>query len=179
MENTDYKRRKKPRFKDNTKVLFIRWWVAGAIYFFLAFGSTLGANLSGLDLTFMLSVATGFITILFFNPAMFGFFDITKNGVIINDLRRHRTIFQGVVLKLIEFVKCTASVVLVSLTYYYINILLVKSTGAPTGSIILKGEPILYATMYTIYYQLISLIPAPYDPKKVKAENIELDMSVK
>ena len=179
MESNDYKRRKKPMLKDSTKILIARWWVAGAIYFFLAFGSSLGASVSGLDLAFMISVATAFITILFFNPAIFGFFDVVKNGVIINDFYRHKTIFQGVILKLIEFLKCTVSVVLVSLTYFYINIYLVKITGANTGDIILKGEPILYATMYVIYYQLISLIPAPYDPKKVKRSKVSEDLSVK
>jgi len=165
------KRKKKNRLKDNTKVLLFRWWLAGAVYFFLAFGSSLGKNLSSIDLTFMLAVAMSFLTILIFNPVMYSMYDITKHGKVMNNFYKHHSITEGVIMKLVEFFKCSFSVVLVSLTYYYANVFLIKITEAEQGNIILKGEPILFATLFIIFYQLISLLPSY--PKQNKLENLE------
>jgi hypothetical protein len=170
--DTQDKRKKKNKLKDNTKVMLFRWWLAGAVYFFLAFGSSLGKNLSSIDLTFMLAVATSFLTILVFNPVMYSMYDITKHGKIVNEFYKHHTISEGVVMKLIEFFKCSFSVVLVSLTYYYANIFLIKITESQPGDILLKGEPFLFATLFIIYYQLLSLLPS-FPVQKSELEDLE------
>ena len=33
------------KISDNTKIMFFRWWLVGAIYFFIAWGTKLGLNL--------------------------------------------------------------------------------------------------------------------------------------
>ncbi|MFA7108900.1 MAG: hypothetical protein WC162_07125 [Sphaerochaetaceae bacterium] len=171
--NQDNKKRKHNRLKDNTKVLIFRLWMAGAVYFFLAFGSSLGQSLSGIDLIFMLSIALGFLTILVFNPIMYAMYDISKNGIIMNDLYKHHTVMQGVLMKLAEFIKSSLSVVTTSASYYICNILLTNITNSPDGTILLKGEPILFAVIYTAFYQLFSLIPSPFRNTKIEEKSIK------
>jgi len=169
----DNNKRKKNRLKDNTKVLLFRWWMAGAVYFFLAFGTSLGQSLSGLDLIFMLSVALGFLTILVFDPIMYAMYDISKNGIIMNDLYKHHTVMQGVLMKLAEFIKSSLSVVATSASYYFCNIFLTNITNSPADTILIKGEPILFAIIYTAFYQLFSLIPSPFIKTKIEKESIK------
>jgi hypothetical protein len=167
------KRRANNRLKDNTKVLLFRWWMAGAVYFFLAFGSSLGQNLSGIDLIFMISTAMGFLTILIFNPVMYAMYDITKHGIIMNDFYKHHTVMQGVLMKLAEFMKSALSVIATSASYYLINMVLRNITNAPDDTIILKGEPILFAVIFCIFYQLLSLIPSPFMNTKIDRSSIK------
>ena len=169
MEVIMNKEKSKNKIKDNTKVLFIRAWVAGAVYFFLAFGSSLGQSLTGIDLIFMLSTALGLVTIFIFDPIIYAMFDITKKGVIINNLYKNKTVVQGVIMKLFEFAKCFITVIFTFYTYYLINLLLNTINNAPQDAIILKGEPILFAVFYSFFYQLLSLFPSPFmSPKNLK-----------
>lgn len=71
-------------FRMGLKVGFFRWWLSGAVYFFIAWGTNLGMKEDPLDLIFVLGVVTGVAHIFIFNPIVYGMFDIKRNGKIVN-----------------------------------------------------------------------------------------------
>ena len=166
MDRSD-RRKRKNRLSDNTKILIFRWWMAGAVYFFLAFGTSLGKGVSMIDLNFMLSLTISAFTILLFDPVMYAMYDVTKRGVIINDFHYHHTILEGVGMKLIEVGKCTLCVFFTSLFYLYGNMALIHLTGATANTVIIKGEPIMFGILFCVFYQLLGLIPSPIHPPYV------------
>lgn len=125
-----------------------------------------------LDLIFVLGVVTGVAHIFIFNPIVYGMFDIKRNGKIVNKKYYERTIFQNVFLNLAEIFKCMIITVLVVATYELINTTILAITNQTASTIPVKGEPILYASFFIIYYQLYesckNLVLRLIDKKKGK-----------
>ena len=153
-QNLVTKKRWYQRIPDGVKVGFFRWWLSGAVYFFIAWGTNLGMKEDPLDLIFVLGVVTGVAHIFIFNPIVYGMFDIKRNGKIVNKKYYERTIFQNVFLNLAEIFKCMIITVLVVATYELINTTILAITNQTASTIPVKGEPILYASFFIIYYQL-------------------------
>lgn len=148
----------KKRFSDNTKVSLFRWWFAGALYYLLAFGSSLGASDSLLDLLVFLGLGMGLGTLFVFNPIVYGMFSIKRNGRIINQKYNERTLLVGVLQKLLELGKCFLVVLIVTMIYQVVNLGIQDLRNLPPGTITIKGEPFLFATLYLLVYNTCSFV---------------------
>lgn len=139
---------------DNTKSYFIIWWFAGAVYFFIGWGTTLGVNKDPFDLLFFLGLGMGLVTAFLINPIIYHMFSIKRKGTIANKQYFERTVWQGVLMKLLEFFKAFAINILIFFTYQLLNQGLILLFDLNPERIIVPGEPILYATFYTFYYSI-------------------------
>ncbi len=156
MENKEEKKSNfLSKISDNTKIMFFRWWLVGAIYFFIAWGTNLGLNSDAFDLIFILGVVTAGVHIILFDPIIYGFFEVERKGKIVNKKYYERTILEGAWLKILEFFRCFISTILVFLVYQGINYLIIKFIKPGYNGIPLKGEPIIYATFFVIFYYLL------------------------
>lgn len=144
------------KIPDNVKVGFFRWWFVGAIYFMIAWGTNLGQSEDPFDLIFVLAVAIAFGHILIFNPIVYGMFEIERNGVIVNKKYYERTIWEGALIKILEFFHCFVVSILVYLTYELLNRWIIELAHLNENAIPLAGEPFIYATLFLIYYIAIS-----------------------
>lgn len=151
--NQKKKRRKIP---DWIKAGILRWWIAGMCYFFIGFGTQAGAFQDPMDLIFFLGIGLGFATILIFNPIAYGMFDMVRKGKIANQSYYARKGWQNAVLKLAEIFKNLIIVILVYLTYQCVNMVLVQGLELVEGTVVLPGEPFGFATIYLIYYHVLS-----------------------
>lgn len=159
MENVPVTNKKSilSKIPDNVKIAIFRWWLAGAVYFFIAWGTNLGMNADPLDLIFVLGLVLGVCHIFIFNPIVYGMFDIKRNGKIINKKYYERTIMQNIFLRLGEIFRCLIITVLIVATYELLNTT-INSISGNTQNIPIKGEPFLFATFYIIYYFIYDLI---------------------
>jgi uncharacterized membrane protein len=137
----------KRRLPDSVKIALARWWFVGALYFFLAFGSPWGTSSGALDLILFLCGGIGIAMAFIFNPVVKAMFGPKQEA-------KTRSLMAGVGNKLAEIVWCSVVVLLVSATYQGINSLWVQLRDLPADTIVLKGEPFLFATFFMIYYQV-------------------------
>lgn len=146
------------KISDNVKAGFFRWWFVGAIYFFVGWGTGLGNSKSAFDLIFILALATSVGMIFIFNPIVYGMFEIERNGVIINKKINERSVWVGALMKIGEFFKCFIVTILVFFSYQFINLGINKWLGKTADTVVIKGEPIIYATLFVIFYNLLCFI---------------------
>ena len=155
------KKKKKSIFSkipDNVKVEFFRLWFVGAIYFFIGWGTNLGNSMDPFDLVFVLAVVISFAHILIFNPIVYGMFEIERNGVIANKKYNERKIWEGALMKTLEFFHCFVVSILVYLSYELLNRWIIELTHSSEKAIPVAGEPFLYSILFLIYYVAISFI---------------------
>lgn len=145
------------KLSERVKVGICRWWFAGAVYFFIGFGTSLGES-GGLDLLFVIALVMGLGTALVFNPVIYRVFDIVEGSRVINKEYFALPLYRRVFLDLWEVVKAFVVVFLIWMTYIGINITLSVFTGKPEGTVFLPVEPFLFATFYLAFYTLLSFI---------------------
>ena len=145
----------KKRISDNVKAGLLRWWLAGMTYFFVGFGTQMGILSDPLDLIFLLGVGMGLVTVLIYNPIAYGMFDIKRRGQIANQSYYARKGWQNAAYKLKEIFKSLVVVGLVYLTYQNVNLFLNRRMELPADNVLIPGEPILFATLYLLYYQAL------------------------
>ncbi|MFI3166604.1 MAG: hypothetical protein R3Y32_00645 [Bacillota bacterium] len=149
----------KKHMSDKTKISILRWWFVGASYFFIAMGTSLAEKTDSLDLIFFLGIGIGIVNVLIFHPIIYHMFDIRRRGKIQNKKYFERGILANVGLSLAEIFKCLFLVILVFLVYQCINVFILTIMGAEdTSSVILAGEPILFALLFTVFYNLLASI---------------------
>ncbi len=146
------------KISDNKKALIFRWWISGAVCFFIGWGTSLGTRIDSYDLIFVLGLVTGLAHLIIYNPIVFGMFEIERDGKIVNKKYYERTILEGTYVKLAEIMKSIFSVIFVSLTYFLVNILYSIIFNKPETFIFLPLEPVLYATLFIAYYTLFTKI---------------------
>ena len=146
------------KISDNKKVTFFRWWFEGAVYFFIAWGTQLAMSTDPLDLLFVLAIVTTVVHIFIFNPICYAMFDIERKGYIINKKYYERKIWEGVLNYLGEFFRCLITVMLVFASYQGINKAIIAIFNYTKDVVVLKGEPIIYSTLFIIFYTLIGWI---------------------
>jgi len=149
-----------PRIRNRKKEMIleavIRWWGAGAIYFFIGWGTGLGNQTDPFDFVFILGVATGLFTIAVLDPLIFSMLDIErKNGTLYNKKYYERTIVQNISLRSVEIFKSLFIVILVFFTYNFINIGLIKLFSLPVDRVPLPGEPITFGLFYALFFYLL------------------------
>lgn len=147
----------------------IRWWGAGAVYFFIGWGTGLGAQSDAFDFIFILGVVAGLVTIVVLDPLIYGMLDIErKDGKLYNKKYFERTIFQNVFVRSAEIIKAIIIAIFVFLTYNLINILLISLLDLTSESVPLPGEPITFGIFYIGFYYFIRYIVRFIKNKKEK-----------
>lgn len=143
---------------DNTKIFICRLWFAGMVCFFIAFGTSLGAEEETTSLVFTLGVVMGVGNLFIFNPIVFGMFEFERRGKIANKKMTERTILEGVLYMLSEILKSMFAVYIVSWCNAGINILVNFILNKDLSTISFPLEPISFAIMFAIIYYLLGKI---------------------
>lgn len=145
------------RLSDSVKIGIFRWWFAGAVFFFIGFGTTIGQS-SSFDLMFVLAIILGLGTAFVFNPIIYRVFDVKVSGRIINAEYFARPLLQRVLFDLFEVIKAFVIVALIWITYVALNMVINTAAGNSADTVSLPVEPILFATFYLCYFTLITAI---------------------
>ena len=148
---------KQHRFKkyltDRNISLLIRWWAAGAVYFFIGWGTFLGRQQSTIDFVVALGLTMGVFNIIFINPGLRMMFNIAPKRPAHED-----TVSQRISDYLVELIKNVFIAFVVSLIYIAINQALVAIFSLPAESVPLPGEPILFGLFYVLVFVLLDVI---------------------
>jgi hypothetical protein len=144
---------KKKIFTDERIVLIIRWWVAGAIYFFIGWGTSLGYNGNIIDLVFFLGLTIGVVNSFVLNPILNKMFNLktSKKYMEISVISKVKS-------RLAEIFKGMLIVLMMVYCYAFINTLLINLFNLPANSIPLPGEPITFGILYTLLFVLLEKI---------------------
>ncbi|MDE6946741.1 MAG: hypothetical protein K2P14_06130 [Anaeroplasmataceae bacterium] len=145
------------KIPDGVKVEFFRWWFVGAICFFIAWGTDLGKN-DPFDLVFVLALVISFGHILIFNPIVYGMFDIKRNGKIVNKKIGERRVWEGALMKTLDFFQCLLVSILVYGAYEGINRMIIHFSDLTGTTVPFPIEPFGYATLFLTFYLIISFI---------------------
>ena len=140
-------------FTDRRISLMIRWWAAGAVYFFIGWGTALGNQALLLDFVFTLGLVMGLFNMIFVNPGLRLAFNIAPS-------RRHRThaISQRVSDYLLEIVKNILIMFFIALIYVALNTVINVAFNLPADNISVPGEPILFGIFYVLLWVLFERI---------------------
>lgn len=144
------------RHKETILMVFFRWWLASAVYFFVGWGTELALYNSIIDMIFILGIVVGIVQIVIFNPVVYGMFNVKRRGKIVNKEYYNRTVFEGVWLKVAEIFKCMFVMLLVFLTYQGINTFYIMIYHVSDTFVALPGEPVLFGLFFLIYYSMLS-----------------------
>lgn len=147
------------RRKELTIEAVVRFWGAGAVYFFIGWGTGLGSYSDPFDFIFMLGVAIGLLTIAVIDPLVFNVLDIErKDGSIRNLKARNRSIMQNVIIRSGEFLRSLIIVVFIFFLYNILNIAIINILSLPETEVVISGEPILFGLFYIMFYYIIRAI---------------------
>lgn len=140
-------------FTDYRIALILRWWAAGAVYFFIGWGTSLGNQSSILDFVFTLGLVMGIFNMLIVNPGLRMAFNLTPN-------RRPRShaISQRVSDYLVEIIKNILIMFVIGLIYVAINSAINAIFDFPDTNISVPGEPILFGVFYVLVWVLFERI---------------------
>lgn len=138
---------------DRNISLFIRWWAAGAVYFFIGWGTGLGRQQTLIDFAFMLGLVIGLGNILIINPVLRMLFEPVSTRP-----PGYNTFSQRMSDSLVELVQSVVIVVFVALIYMVINSTLIRLLGLPADAVPLPGEPILFGLFYVFVFVLFEKI---------------------
>ena len=120
-------RRRFERFMTDRNIsLIIRWWAAGAVYFFIGWGTSLGQQQSVIDFAFMLGLVIGLGNILVINPVFRMLFDTVSTRP-----PGSNTFSQRISDYLVELIKSVFLVVMVAFIYVVINNILISLLNLP------------------------------------------------
>ena len=145
------------KLSDSIKIGIFRWWFAGAVFFFIGFGTSLGQS-SSVDLMFVLSLVLGLGTAFVFNPIIYRVFDVKDRGRVINAEYFSRSLLLRVLYDILEVMRSFIIVALIWGTYTVLNIAINAFAGNSPDTVVLGVEPFLFATFYLCYFSLISIV---------------------
>jgi len=146
---------KKKLLSDHIKSNILRWWIAGAIYYFVGFGTQLGLVQNPIDFIFFLGVGMLLATKVIYNPIAYNMFSDPRLNKLYSKKHNERTVLENVSLWLIEFIKCEFCVVLVYCTYQIINNLIITLFSMKEDSVVLFGDPIIFGLLFLLFYNII------------------------
>lgn len=150
---SDRRQRIRAFFTDRRISLILRWWAAGAVYFFIGWGTSVGNQASILDFVFSLGVVMGIFNMLIVNPGLRMAFNIAPS-------RRPRSnaISQRISDYLVEIIKNILIMFVVALIYVALNSLINAVFNLPAANISVPGEPILFGIFYVLVWVLFERI---------------------
>lgn len=136
------------KFADWLKALFIKFWFAGAVFYFVGWGLNI-VTYNQLDVVFVLGLVMGLVT------------DYMANAIMRNMQKGEKNMnafmmFPGkkwynILLNIPYAMLLTA---LVAYTYSFINIWVANAKGLAEGTVALGAEPLLYGLFYLSYDML-------------------------
>lgn len=130
--------------------LFIRFWAAGAVYFFIGWGTGVGLG-SVLDFIFVLGIVMAIVEMFVVNP-------IIRLMLHTKSVTRYMdtTIFNKVKYRLLYILKTMFIMSIVTAIYEIINRGTISLLGLPSETVVLPGEPILFGVFYIITVRLLN-----------------------
>ena len=138
---------------DRNISLIIRWWAAGAVYFFIGWGTFLGSQISTIDFVVALGLIMGLFNILIINPGLRLLFNIgTKRPA------HENTFWQRLSDHLVELLKNIFIMFVVATIYRLINQVLITLRSLPADAVPLPGEPILFGVFYVFVFVCLGWI---------------------
>jgi len=152
---SDLGQRLRAFFTDRRIALIIRWWAAGAIYFFFGWGTSLGNQAAILDFVFWLGIAMGVFNMLVVNPVLRMGFNLGPDS---RNSRGSYSLSQRVSDYLVEIIKNVVIMFIVALIYVGLNTVINMVFGLPASNISLPGEPILFGVFYVLVWSLLGWV---------------------
>ena len=148
MNNTEPMVRKKRKLPSWFKAVFIKFWFAGAVFFFVGWGLFI-STADQLDLTLALGLALGTVTDLMVNRI---FFSMERGkGEYQPFIMFPQKKYWGFLLNnSYGIVLC----VFVVYTYHIINVVAINVWHLPETSVVLGAEPILFGVFCLVYDML-------------------------
>ena len=146
---SDNRQRLRAFFTDRRLATIARWWAAGAVFFFIGWGTNLGNQNSIIDFVFSLGVVMGIFNMLVVNPVLRMTFNLGKKRP-----PSHNTVSQRVSDYLVEIIKNIVIMFGVALIYIGINNGINGAFNLPADNISLPGEPIFFGLFYVILFGL-------------------------
>lgn len=149
----DRRQRIRNFFTDYRITLILRWWAAGAVYFFIGWGTSVGNQSNIIDFVFSLGVVMGIFSMLIVNPVLRMAFNIYPQ-------RRPKTyaVSQRISDYLVEIIKNILIMFVIALLYVGINTVINIAFALPASNISLPGEPILFGVFYVLVFVLFERI---------------------
>ncbi|GAB4262934.1 MAG: hypothetical protein Kow0080_00770 [Candidatus Promineifilaceae bacterium] len=138
---------------DRNIILVIRWWAAGAVYFFIGWGTSLGNQLYIIDFVFYLGMVMGLFNILIINPGLRLMFNIGPKRP-----PHENTGWQRTSDYLVELLENIFIVLVVALIYVAINKVAISLFNLSPEAVFLPGEPILFGLFYMIVWVILDAL---------------------
>ena len=140
-------------FTDQRSAMLIRWWAAGAVYFFIGWGTPIGQQ-SMVGLAFSLGLWLGLLNILIINPSLRLLFNIGPK----KRPEHENTFAQRVSDHLVELLKTLFIVFTVAMFYQVINRTIIAVRDLPPDSVPFPGEPIMFGVFYVFVFWCLELL---------------------
>ena len=149
----DNRQRLRRFFTDRRIALIIRWWAAGAVYFFIGWGTSLGNQSNLIDFVFSLGVVMGLFNMLIVNPVLRMAFNLAPTP-------RPKTyaLSQRISDYLVEIIKNIFIMFCIALIYIGLNSLINAIFNLPPTAIRLPGEPIGFGLFYVLVFLVIERV---------------------
>lgn len=138
-------------FTDKRSAMVIRWWAAGAVYFFIGWGTSAGQSM--IELVFSLGLVMALLNILIINPSLRMVFNIGNKRP-----QQENTFFQRLSDRLLEFIKTLFIVFIVAIIYEVLNRVIIALLNLPTDTVPFPGEPIMFGVFYVFVLWCIDLM---------------------
>ena len=140
-------------FTDQRIAMVIRWWVAGAVYFFIGWGTPIGQQ-SMIGLTISLGLVLGLFNVLIINPSLRLLFNIGPK----QRPQHENTFAQRLSDHLVEVLKTLFIVFNVAIIYQVINSIIIALGNLPSDSVPLPGEPIMFGVFYVLVFWYLEFV---------------------
>jgi len=138
----------KRRLSEDIKMMFIRMWAAGAVWYFVGFGLEVGKN-SPIDLIFFIVLALVLVEwIILFPINRLAFNTSDKN------IDKEDSYWKNMLRVLLNTIKIIFIVLVIVYIYWLINQIITIVPSMRTFGV----EPILFGLLYGGIYYLISLV---------------------
>ncbi len=153
---------------DRNISLIIRWWAAGAVYFFIGWGTALGNQTNIIDFVFSLGLVMGIFNMLIVNPSL-------RMALNLSPERRPTTyaISQRISDYLVEIINSIFIVYIVALIYIGGNRLINILFDLPAATIKLPGEPIMFGVFYVLVRELLRVVIQRIKHATIKSKGAE------
>lgn len=128
--------------------LLIRFWGAGAVYFFVGWGTGLGLG-SPLDFILLLGLAMAILEMFAVNPIIKRALNVKSTGGYLDT-----SVFSKVRFRLLYVLKTIGLMAVVAVIYNLVNQGAVLLFSLPKETLVLPGEPILFGVFYTAVFKV-------------------------
>ena len=135
--------------KEKIFIFLIRWWCAGAVFFFIGWGTSAGNRASIMDLVILLAIAMGLFSSFVVNPSLKMLYNV-------GNVKEYKdmNVAERVLLRLKEVGISLVIVSLITLIYKGINVAAINVFDLSKEAVFLPVEPILFGLLYALIYTL-------------------------